>query len=441
MIDLRALRKFFTGPDLEGRAKHTYRRHFAHIVFLAMGEAILANAPIMALKGMESPDWQMALEKSISSIGMFLLIYLGSVMAVRRKMPFLFFPGIAYALCALAMAFIDDPLPFLILLGLGTLFDNILRPALTAIVRLNYPVETRGAVVGELRKWSSILFLGTGLLSAALLDFATESQRVMIRGQMVAAGLLLIMGFAVFRTIRVREDAPEREARPRVRFADSLKASVHIVKTDRRFRRYLAIGFFYCFGGMTFASFIPVLLTKDLRLSYVETTLLTHVFPAMVTFFTTGYIGQWIDRVSTWKAWFWIRLGWGLDAVVLAAAPFAAALFPLAALVLPFAARLFRGVVQGGSYILWWEVAVNHFAPPGEDTTRYMGIIMFLNGLGRLGGPLFGAFLVTRFNAAVVLLAGGGIVLFSSFLSYLEHRRERDVARLRTMETYENSFE
>ena len=412
-----------------------------YVVFQAIAEGILANAPVMALKGMASPSWKMALEKSISSFGMFLLIYLGAVMAMRRKMPFIFWPGIAYAVCALFMGVTDNVTLFLVLFGVGTLFDNILRPALTAVIRFNYPVEHRGAVVGEIRKWSSIIFLGGSLGSAWLLDQVVQNPRWMIKGQMAAAALLLAIGFLIFKTVKVKEPEQVEASQPIAGIGHTFVDSFHILKTDKRFRRYLGIGFLYCFGGMTFASFIPVLLTKDLNFSYVGASIFLYFIPALITFFTTGYIGQWIDKVSTWSAWAWIRLGWGLDAVVLAGTPLAAIWFPPAAYVMPFIARFFRGVVQGGSYILWWEVAVNHFAPPGGDTTRYMGLVLAMNGLGRLFGPLFGAFLITAGTTSTVMLVGGLFTLGSSALCFVERYREKRFLRLRNMTLFEHSFD
>ncbi len=436
------INSFFAGPKLlSGAGARTYRKHLAYAVFQALAEGVLANAPVMALKGMASPSWQMALEKSISSFGMFLLVYLGGVMAVRRKMPFVFWPGMIYAVCALFMGVTDNVMLFLILSGVGVLFDNILRPALTAVIRFNYPVEVRGAVTGEIRKWSSLVFLAGSLISAGLLDLVADNPRMMIKGQMIAAALLLAAGFTIFKTIRVKEDAKEYAGRKPAGLKKCFWDCVGILSKDRRFRRYLGIGVLYAFGGMTFASFIPVLLTKDLEFSYTGATLFLYFIPALITFVTTGYIGRWIDKVSTWRAWAWIRLGWGLDALVLAGAPLAAAWFPPAALVMPFIARFFRGVVQGGSYILWWEVAVNHFAPPGGDTTRYMGMIMFMNGIGRLFGPLLGALLVTKSGAGAVMLAGAFFVLLSSLLCFIENGREKRIERLKTMTNYELSFD
>ncbi|HPQ70037.1 MAG TPA: MFS transporter [bacterium] len=432
---LNAVVDFFRGPDLPAEVRGTYRRHLSYVIFDAAAAGILANAPVMAIKGMGSPDWQMALQLSISSIGMFLIIHLGGVMAVRRKMPFVLGPGAAYAICSLLMALTDNVLAFLILLGCGSLFEVILRPAVTAIIRLNYPVEVRGAAAGEIRKWSSITFLLTGLCASFLLDRVADSPRWMIKGQMIGAAALSLIGYWIFSGIKVKETL--RGPRRRVTLADTFTQSWRIISTDARFRRYLAIGFLYCFGGLAYVSFVPVFLTKDLHFGYVGASVLIHILPSTLAFISTGLLGQWIDRVSTWKAWSWIRLGWGIDPIILALTPLAADAHVAAIVVLPVLGRLFRGAVMGGSWILWWQLAVNHFAPPGGDTTRYMGLVLFVNGLSRLAAPLFGALVLAQFSVVVVLLIGGSIVLLTSALSAREYARERNGALPPTMADFE----
>ncbi|MGD9127939.1 MAG: hypothetical protein PVH19_11230, partial [Planctomycetia bacterium] len=229
--------RFFKGPDLLPETRHTYRRHMAQVFCQATAEGILANAPVIALMGLGSPDWQMALEKTISSIGLFAVIYFGGLMAVRKKMPFFFYPGMGYAICALLMGLTDNPFLFLTMWGCGTLFDNMVRPALAAVVRFNYPVEKRGAIVGEVRKWSSVVFLSSVLLSAALLQFAGDDPKPMICGQMVTAGLLLMIGCFIFRTIRVKEDEKVLKKRAPASVRNIIATSYRIVRDDSRLRR------------------------------------------------------------------------------------------------------------------------------------------------------------------------------------------------------------
>jgi hypothetical protein len=115
---------FLRGPALPAECRPTYVRHFSFVVLDAMTVGILANASLMALKGMNCSEWQVAVQIPISSVGMFLLLYLGGVMARRRIMPFVIVPGMAYACCSLAMALTDQPLLFLVLGGLGTLLKR-----------------------------------------------------------------------------------------------------------------------------------------------------------------------------------------------------------------------------------------------------------------------------------------------------------------------------
>jgi hypothetical protein len=177
-------------------------------------------------------------------------------------------------------------------------------------------------------------------------------------------------------------------------------------------------------GGMLFASFLPVLFSNRLKCGYLVSTLFLHVQPGILAFAATGWIGGQIDRSNPWATWRWIRLGWGLDPVLLAAAPGLAVFSPTCALALVFAARTFRGLVMGGSWLLWWQVGVCHFARPGADTTRYQGMALFMNGIARLTGPIIGALLLHSASIEVVLLAGGGVVLLSAWLSSRELARE-----------------
>ena len=78
-------------------------------------------------------------------MALFLVLWLGGWMAGRHPMRFAVWPGIAYAVCSLLMALSDQPLLFLILGGLATLFETASRPAVTAIIRLNYPADSCSA--------------------------------------------------------------------------------------------------------------------------------------------------------------------------------------------------------------------------------------------------------------------------------------------------------
>jgi hypothetical protein len=64
-----------------------------------------------------------------------------------------------------------------------------------------------------------------------------------------------------------------------------------------------------------------------------------------------------------------------------------------------------------------------------------------MNGLGRLFGPLFGAALITFGSTSMVMLAGGAFTLLSAAFCFYERYRERQIERLKTMTTFEHSFD
>jgi hypothetical protein len=424
------------GRRLPQECLPTYRRHLVYSLLNSAAAGILANAPMMALKALGSPSWQMALQMTISSIGMFLVLYLGGVMAERRKMPFVVVPGLVCAGTCFAMALTRNPLGFLILFGLGTLFENIASPATTAIIRSNYPATHRGAATGSIRGWCSVAFLVACVVSAWLMDHAPLGAEHMMQAQLALSGVLWAVAIAVFATIRVAVDTHSPPVRKEAS-ENPLREAWRICQRDDRFRRYLGIGLLYSFGGMIFASFIPVLATHELQCNYLAATLLVHGIPGVVAFCSTGVLGRWIDRTNPWQSWRWIRLGWGLDPLLLAATPVVMALSPALALGLASMARVIRGVVMGGSWILWWQVGVNHFAPLGGDTTRYQGMVLFINGFARLLGPLVGAWVLLTGRIEGVFVLGGLVVLLSALLSSRELSSERKDPRLATMARFE----
>jgi hypothetical protein len=434
------LRSVVQGPELPRAYRRTYARHLGYGILDAASSGILANAPLMALRGMASPDWQLGLQLAISSLGMFMVIYLGSIMAERRKMAFVVVPGMAYAACSVCMAFCQHALIFLSLLGLATLFETIARPAMTAVLRTAYPATHRGAATGEVRRWQALVFLGANLLSAWALDRSEAAPVAAIRGQLLFAATISVASFLIFRTIRMTEVGGSDRPRAGPSTVTSLRPfqdAWGIAQHDRRFRRYLWIGFLYALGGLSFVSFVPVLLSKRIGCGYVASAILLHLLPSVLSFVSTGALGRWVDGTNPWKAWTWIRLGWGIDPILLAAAGLAGPVAPLAGLALAAMGRVFRGAVMGASWILWWQVGVNHFAAPGADTTRYMGMVLFVNGLARLLGPLLGGWLLAAGSIEALMLAGGAVVLLSALLSARELGRERKDKHLATMARFE----
>lgn len=458
----RAAATLFRGPELTGNARRTFRFHLAYAIFDAAAGGILLNAPLVAIKAFEAANWHLPLRELYSGVGMIATLYLGSWMARRRKMPFVFIPGMIAGISAVMMAVAtSSAFWFLTLLGIGAMFEIVTRPAVTAILRVNYPVQQRGHATGEVRKWSSLSFVASSLVSAWLLQVAADYDPVGFgRGPhalaghlvewsaehtphilMISAGLLSLVSFVCFRRIRVDEDLESRRRDLKPEIGKNLRDALGVVIRDGRYRRYLFGCFLAGFFQMLYFPLIWAFLSRELRFGYVGCSALMHAIPALVAFAVTGALGHLFDRSNPWISWAWVRFLWGLDALILAATPYAAVLFPPALFILPVLGRILRGSVQGGWWIMWWQIGVTHFAPPGEDTSRYMGMMVFLNGAIRLGASAAGIVLVALAVPPGALLVAGGLgVIASGVHSLWQARRERREHGPETMADFETQF-
>ena len=438
---------FLRGPDLPREARRTYRFHLAYAVLDAAAGGILLNAPQMALRLMDAPNWQLPLREMYSGVGMLAALYLGSWMAPRRKMPFVFIPGMLCGLTMMAMALaVGEAFWFMTFLGISAMFEITVRQAVTAIVRLNYPVVQRGAATGEIRKWSSLSVLVVAFLSACALHWAGDSTVQVAQAQIVCAAVLSLASFLCFRRIRVQEDPDKLRHDLQPEVLKNFRDAVGMVVRDGRYRRYLLACFVDGFCGALYLPLIWALLSKTLEFNFVWSTVLMHSLPALVAFAATGLLGHWFDRTNPWIAWAWIRFMYGLDALLLAATPLfmpdsPPATLPLAVIMLPVLGRILRGSMQGGQFVMWWQIGVTHFAPPGEDTSRYMGMMGFLTGAIRLGASAVAIVLTALAVTPETLLVIGGLgVILAGLYSLWQAVRERKERRPQTIAEFESQF-
>jgi hypothetical protein len=438
-----AVENFCREPSLPADERRTYRLHLVYALLDAAAGGIIANAPVVAIKQMGAPTWQLGLSLTLSGVGMIATLYLSHWMASKPKMPFVFIPGLACGACTAAMAMTSNSLLFLLLSGLGLLFSTLTRPAIAAVLRANYSVTHRGHATGEIRKWSSLAFLVAFLVTAGALDLVAQHPMAMVRSQVVLAGLLSLASHVCFRQIHVRETIKESSIDLRPRLVESLHAAIQVISQNSRYRRYLLVCFLYGFSGLMYVSYLPAFFQKDLHYNYAQCALLLEVIPGLASFAMTGTLGRWFDRSNPWTAWAWICLAWGLDPLLLAATPFCALVIPLAAWLLPVTARVSRGCVQGGSWVLWWQIGVNHFAASADQTGHYLGILVFLNGLMRILAPPVGAWLLfaTDSSRPVLFLCGGLGVLLAGAYALAQARRETQDKRLATMVDFETQLE
>lgn len=432
--------------DLPPDARRTFRFHLAYALLDAACGGILLNAPFVALRAIEAQNWQLPLREAWVGIGMLASLYLGSWMAPRRKMPFVFLPGMLASFSSLAMAAalaLGDPFWFLMFFGVGGMFEIVTRPAITAILRLNYPVAQRGHVTATVRQWSSLSFMVMIMLSAFGLSCAGDQAKFVAGAEITCAAVLGLAAFLCFRQIPVRDEADRASPGFRLEFVKNVRDAVAVVVRDGRYRRYLLGCFLEYFFVMLYLPQISALLSTTLKFDYLWGAALMHGIPTLMAFAATGVLGRWFDCANPWVSWAWVRFAFGIDALLLAATPLGATFLPALVFLLPVLGRLLRGSVQGGWWVLWWQIGVTHFAPPGEDTSRYMGILAFLNGASRLAASAAGIALTSRglsVQPVTLLWIGGLGVIASGFYSLWQAARERKELRPQTFAEFESQF-
>ncbi len=382
---------------------------------------MLTNGPTIGIKALRAADWHLALPVSLSGIGLFLTLALGVWMARRPKLPFVLVPGFASCAACLGMALAPDPLAFLFLLGLFNLLDSISRPAITVIIRLNYPAESRGWVTGHLRRWSGGTFLLAALATAWVLDRAGTWP--VIQSGLATAAALQTLAHLAFSRIRVRPE-PRGEADAGA-FAlggrSSLVVGLAAVGGDRRFIRYLWGSVIFQLGNLLYEPIVRAFLSAELHFNYTECVFIADVLPSTFSLATTPRLGAWLDRTNPLIAWSRIRLGWGIDPLLLALSP----IWPAGAMAIAAMARLIRGGVMNGSYILWWELGGNYFATRRELTSVYVGASFSVNGVQRMVGPPVGAYLGSVLSRRAVLVIGGLMVLLAAYLARRQAEDEK----------------
>jgi hypothetical protein len=207
---------------------------------------------------------------------------------------------------------------------------------------------------------------------------------------------------------------------------------IRSIASDARFCRYLQGCFLFGFSGLLCVSFIPAFLSEEMRFGYLQLALLIHIIPSLASLAVTGAIGRWFDRSNPLVGWRAVRLSWGLEPFVLIAAPMACAFGMPAAFLVCAVGRVCRGAVMGGSWVLWWQIGVNYFAPPGGDTCRYQAILTVLNGVMRLTASAVGAILLTYVTPAGAMATGGLGVIISGLHAWAQARSDYRLTGFRT---------
>lgn len=426
---------------LDWGAEHTRRLHVRFAVLEAAALGILANAPVVALRSLGSPPWQLALALAPSSLGIFLDLYLGAHMAPRAKVPYVRYAALAFAAAVGGMIAVEDSLAFNLLLGFAMLGQVVSQMAFASIVRGAYPAAIRGAIAGGVRSQSALTFFAAALSTALLLDWCSGGADELVAARVLLGVAAVAACGAAFVVSGIRSgDAVTEASPPRAGPLEAVRSVWGILSRDARFRLYLGAALVAGLGSLMTAPYVNAFLVGGLGLGYLPTLTIAQLVPQMCAAATTRSWGRRIDRHNVWQLWTTIRTVWGLSFVGLGVAAAIAPHAATAALVIAVTSTVAYGCVMGGSWLLWWQLGVGYFAKPGADTSRYISMVAMVSGVGRLIGPGAGALvLVFAGSLPLVFVAGGLLTIVGGLACRTGHRAERGDPRFATVAAFEAS--
>src|SRR5262249_46670649 len=158
-----------------------------------------------------------------------------------------------------------------------------------AIIRLNYPIESRGRVTGRLRQWSAGTFLVATIAVARLLDHA--GNWAVIRGVLAAAALFQTGPYLAGSRVRVRPDPPPDDGDDAPDLTATARSAASELRRDARFLRYLAGCFLFGLSALTYDPIVRAYFSDDLGLNYTQCVVLADSLPTVCSVLTVHRLG------------------------------------------------------------------------------------------------------------------------------------------------------
>ncbi|MFN2334942.1 MAG: hypothetical protein ABR550_11015 [Wenzhouxiangellaceae bacterium] len=249
-----------------------------------------------------------------------------------------------------------------------------------AIWRANFPRHVRATITGQIAVTYSIVMAATAAGIGVAMEFNDQSWRVLFP-------TTTLLGFAAawrYRRFTVRghgrllREEADAQGPGRIRLRDSL----HILRQDRWYRRYMATMFLFGSGNLMVIALLVVLLTEQLGVSRLSQVLITTTIPLIAVAILTPIWARRLDQVHILD--YRARHSWSFVLAIGMFVPGAIFgqiwLFWLGALALGAA-------FAGGK--LGWNLGHNDFASDSRSTL-YMGIHVSLTGVRGLLAPLAG---------------------------------------------------
>lgn len=330
--------------------------------------------------------------------------------------------------------------------GLIALFNSGLITLRTTMWRHNYPATHRARIAGRLQTVQRLLMPVAAATLSKLFGWQAWTYQIAYP----AIALIGLISLIPMRYYRVRGERgelrrfhehhaaqPTGTSHPLHRLGHGLSEAVGILRTDRRFAKYMLAQFLLGAANFFTEPLLVVFMTKRFDFGHYEAAAITTLTPLIVMLAAIRFWGPLFDRVGLFRFRIYNSLMWVLSYLGVSVAMLLVGVWGLD--VLPIAigiiglSRVFNGLGRSGGVIAWF-IGHLHFARE-HQTELYMGIHVGLTGLRALVMPFVGLACsdVLGYGSfgLALLLAGSAHVMFR-VLERVERRGGADQTRVST---------
>lgn len=396
--------------DASRVGRYTFSFHLRAMVLEGVVNGAWQLNEIVARKSLGASTLWITLIAMSPSVALLLTALWGPLLEGRKKAPFFIAAGVVGRLVLLAVAWVQGPALFTLLLSVSALSYSIIYPAQNALFQSNYAPGERGRLFGRAYSAYAVAAIATALGLGALYDLDSQS----FLWTYPAVGLA---GFwACYELYRLRE----RHTRPREApppFQNPLAKVWGVLAGDRGFALFQAGFFFYGLGFMTMMTLVPLYIVDRLGATYWEAAWMRVVLYMGIQALFAQVAGRFMDRShpATLAKLSFVGLAAFPLLLGLSSTPWGG-----------YGAFLWFGFCMAGVAVAWY---VGPLSFAGErDSSTFMTAHVALTGVRALiGHPLAAVLYVATGTFAVPFAAAGLFFLTGALCMGRLERRGRTV--------------
>ena len=375
--------------ELSRVTRLTARRELIAAAPLAVMGAVLTGpfCGFVAYKGLEAPEVLVTTILACNMLGMMLGGTMAGLLHHRPKVACLKYVllGISVIMLTISVtpwaerhyhvgAYVFLGQIFLAQLGLGMMIT--LR---SAVWRTNYPTAHRGKIVMVIGLAMAVAnFVAITLFTAGMDHLSISFGNVYVISGVFGIFSAFLMGrIRLHRERQILRGLTENSAR-----RPHILAGLAVLRTDRRFRRYMSWQMFSGFSTMIVETILVFIVTDVFASNWLEGGSALAAIPMLVAGASSPFWAGLFDRTDIFRMRFYGALAWALSRVMLGVAVL------MGSMELLFVSRVLAGTAMGGGMIAW-RLGHMAFAPVSEDSL-YMGAHIGLTGLRGIVAPFIG---------------------------------------------------